>query len=68
MEGMDNKSCALCKCGHHKFVPILIILFGADFLLAAFGYISMEVRNMVWPVLIILAGFMKMGEGKCKCC
>lgn len=57
-----------CKCPHHKIVPLLILLFGLDFLFGALGWLSPEFVNVSWPVLVALAGLMKLTEGKCKCC
>jgi len=64
MEDMKN----MCKCPHHKAMPILVILFGLTFLLGAWGTLSQETVNFVWPVLVILAGVVKMTKGMCKCC
>jgi len=49
-------------------MPGLVVLFGALFLLGSFDIVSAGTVNMVWPILVILAGGMKMMEGKCKCC
>jgi hypothetical protein len=57
-----------CSCGHHKVVPTLIVLFGLLFLLAAFDVVGARVVEIVWPILVIIGGIMKFGEGKCKCC
>lgn len=61
---MDNNNAPVCSCKHHKVVPILVILFGLAFLLEAFGALSMTVVNIVWPILVIIAGVAKL----CKCC
>ena len=69
MDNVQNMQ-GVCKCPHHKVFPILIILLGLDFLLGALGVISWHVANIIWPVLVILAGLMKLGtkSGMCKCC
>jgi len=60
----------MCKCPHHKAMPVLVILFGLVFLLGNWGILSWNAVNVIWPVLVILAGAMKLGEesGMCKCC
>ena len=58
----------ICKCPHHKFMPLLIVVFGLLFLGGNLGWWSWGVVNMGWPVLVIIGGAMKMMEGKCKCC
>ncbi len=57
-----------CKCPHHKMVPLLVFLFGLAFLLKAFGYLSAGFVDIAWPVLVTLAGVMKLSQGSCKCC
>lgn len=57
-----------CKCPHHMMIPGLVVLFGLLFLLEALGVVAMSLVEVVWPVLVILAGLQKMMEGKCKCC
>lgn len=66
MQGMKN----MCKCPHHKVVPVLVVLFGVTFLLGAWGTLSWSAVNVIWPILVILAGLIKIGEnsGMCKCC
>ena len=60
----------VCKCPHHKVVPVLVILFGLTFLLGAWGTFTASTVNTIWPVLVILAGAMKLIDrsGMCKCC
>ncbi|OGZ70132.1 MAG: hypothetical protein A3F47_02200 [Candidatus Staskawiczbacteria bacterium RIFCSPHIGHO2_12_FULL_38_11] len=67
---MDNMQNNVCKCPHHKVVPILVVLFGLTFLLGQWGIISWGAVNTIWPVLVILAGLMKIADksGMCKCC
>lgn len=57
-----------CKCMHHKVVPVLIILFGLNFLLGGLGVLSANAVDIVWPVIVVLIGFMKLMKGACKCC
>ena len=64
---MDGKMGGMCKCPHHKVVPGLTVLFGLLFLAGNMGWVSMETVAW-WPVLVILAGLMKMSRGMCKCC
>jgi hypothetical protein len=51
-------------------MPLLVVVFGLVFLLGALGKMSMETVNVVWPVIVIIAGLKKMamGMGMCKCC
>ena len=60
----------MCKCPHHKVMPVLVILFGVTFLLGYWGTLSWGMVNTVWPILVILAGAMKLADksGMCKCC
>jgi len=66
----DNTSKVCLKCHHHKVMPILVILFGLTFLLGTWGTLSPDTVNIVWPILVIVAGLMKLAEksGMCKCC
>ena len=66
MEGNNHNG--MCNCPHHKFMPILIVLFGLTFLLGAMGTITMGTVNIVWPIIIIVAGLFKLNRGMCKCC
>lgn len=66
MEGKMNGG--MCNCPHHKVVPGLVIAFGLAFLLSAMGVITYEARNIIWPIIIIAGGFMKLSNGMCKCC
>ena len=56
-----------CGCGCHKFMPIIVILFGLDFLLGMLGVLTMGFVNISWPILIIIAGCMKLFKGSCGC-
>mgnify|MGYP001560885175 CR=1 FL=1 len=62
---MEN---GMCKCTHHKVVPVLIVLFGLTFLLGNLGILSGAIASIVWPSLIILGGLMKFSRGMCSCC
>ncbi|MDO8486117.1 MAG: hypothetical protein Q7S77_00220 [Candidatus Staskawiczbacteria bacterium] len=64
---MENN---MCKCPHHKVVPVLIILFGLTFLLEALGVLTAGFAGIVWPIIIIAGGLMKWmtKSGMCKCC
>ena len=70
MQNMGGGVKNMCKCPHHKVMPVLIILFGLTFLLGNWGTLSWGAVNMIWPVLVILGGAMKFSEksGMCKCC
>lgn len=58
----------VCRCPHHKVVPLLVVLFGLDFLFGNLGWLPTGFVNASWPLLVILAGGMKLGKGMCKCC
>ena len=60
---MDGKT---CECKHHGVFPVLVTIFGLAFLLRALGVLTEGFVNIVWPILVLVAGLMKMG--KCKCC
>lgn len=66
---MENMQGA-CKCPHHSVVSVLVVLFGLVFLLGFWGVMSWDTVNMIWPILVIAGGLMKLGEkwGMCKCC
>lgn len=58
----------MCSCPHHKIGPLAIFLIGLVFLLQALGVISMELTNLLWPILLMVMGLMKMSGGMCACC
>ena len=72
MDNMNMKEGGMhgnvCRCPHHKVVPLTIVLFGVTFLLSALGTISCETRNIIWPILVIIGGGTKLFSGSCKCC
>lgn len=57
-----------CRCGHHKVIPILVVLFGLEFLLAQVNVLTWNFVGVTWPILVIIAGCMKLFRGACKCC
>jgi uncharacterized membrane protein len=67
-EPMQGKTCKGCGCGHHKIVPILIILLGLEFLLAQVNVLTWGFVGVTWPILVIIVGCMKLAKGCCKCC
>ena len=48
-------------------MPVLVILIGLDFLLGALGILTGGFVGLVWPVLLIIIGAVKLGSGSCKC-
>ena len=64
----SGKVCNPCGCSHHSVVPVLVVLFGVLFLLGNLGVIASETVSVVWPIIVILCGSMKLMSGKCKCC
>ncbi|MEK7094169.1 MAG: DUF5668 domain-containing protein [Patescibacteria group bacterium] len=63
---MDKKN--VCSCVHHKMIPILVMLFGALFLLLNFNILTEDFVNLAWPLTVIAAGAVKLGGRKCRCC
>ena len=68
---MENKDMGMggktCGCGCHKALPILVILFGLVFLLGALNIVTWWFVEIAWPILVIIAGFVKLSKGGCKC-
>ena len=56
-----------CGCGCHKIMPILIVLFGLDFLLGAVGVLTWGFVGISWPILVIIAGCLKLTKKSCGC-
>ena len=63
---MDNMNQGGCKCPHHKVVPVALILIGLGFLLQSLNILTASFVGLVWPILVIIIGFVKLGG--CKCC
>ena len=57
-----------CACPHHKIMPVLVVVFGMVFLLGSWNIFTDSAVSTLWPLIVIVAGFLKMGQGKCKCC
>ncbi|MEK7503668.1 MAG: DUF5668 domain-containing protein [Patescibacteria group bacterium] len=53
---------------HHKVMPMLIVLLGLTFLSKELGIVSAGTANVIWPVIVILAGLKKLMGNVCKCC
>lgn len=58
----------MCKCPHHKVIPLLVLLFGLDFLFGALHWVSTGFVSVTWPILVVAVGVMKLMKGACKCC
>jgi hypothetical protein len=67
MENGDMKMGKMCGCGCHKVMPILVILFGLDFLLGMLGVLTAGFVSISWPILIIIAGCMMLFKKSCSC-
>lgn len=61
----ENSNGNVCKCGHHKVMPIALILIGIVVLCGDFGWLSPMTVNIIWPILLIIGAGSKLG---CKCC
>ena len=57
-----------CGCSHHKMWAFLVIIFGLLFLGEAFGWWGSQLVMTGWPILVIVAGLLKLMENKYKCC
>ena len=71
MEANTNtpaNTCGKCGCKCHGVVPLAIVLIGLDVLLGACGVMGDKTVTIIWSVLLIIIGIMKMAKGKCKCC
>ena len=64
----EMKNGKVCNCHHHKVIPAAIILIGLSALLTNWNIITVATNNVVWPVLLIVIGFIKMKGKNCKCC
>lgn len=64
---MDNSQMGgmVCHCGRRKIMPWLVVLFGLAFLLEAVGTLSAGFVSIAWPILVIIAGLLKLGACKC---
>jgi len=67
-ENINMEHGKTCHCGHHKMMPVLVIIFGLVFLLAEFNVLTWGFVNVTWPILIIIFGVGKLMSGKCTCC
>ena len=56
-----------CKCPHHKVIPILVIILGLEFLFAELNVLTWAFVNVTWPILIIIAGVVKLNSSNCNC-
>ncbi|MBX4211114.1 hypothetical protein KW783_04060 [Candidatus Parcubacteria bacterium] len=57
-----------CTCGHHTTIPVLMILFAVTFLLGNQGYLTSSAVQTIWPILVGIAGLVKLAEHHCGCC
>ncbi|MBX4210890.1 DUF5668 domain-containing protein [Candidatus Parcubacteria bacterium] len=58
----------VCRCPHHKVVPLLIAFTGLMFLLKELGTVTMHTFNIVWPIALIVVGLTKAFQhSMCDC-
>lgn len=57
-----------CSCPCHKFIGILIVLFGLTLLLGALNLITPMLVGIICPTLIIIGGLKLIFSNVCKCC
>ena len=67
-EMMHGSHGGMCKCPHHKVVPLLILVIAIVFLLGAFDVFSAHLVGILWPIALGIIGIMKLTSGACKCC
>ena len=66
---MDNKmEGKICKCPHHSMIPLLVVVFGLVFLLGQLNIFTPVAVNIMWPIVVIIAGLTKLMGKKCQCC
>ena len=58
----------MCKCPHHKMVPMMIFVVGLLFFLNTVNVITTGALNTLWPIAVMIAGLTKMMGSSCKCC
>jgi len=58
----------VCRCGHHKVLPILAIILGLEFFFAEINVLTWAFVNVTWPILLVIAGVMGLMKGRCACC
>ena len=58
----------MCRCPHHKIVPLLIFVIGLLFFLNTLNVVTSSAVATLWPIALMLIGLMKMMSNKCKCC
>lgn len=58
----------VCKCPHHKVMPLIIILIALAFLLKALNVLTVGTVDIIWPILLGIGGLTKLAGGNCKCC
>ena len=68
MEQNMNMPGGMCSCPHHKIVPLSITLIGLSFLLGDLSILTWGAVGLIWPILLIVIGVVKMSKGMCKCC
>jgi hypothetical protein len=64
MENMNDRK--TCSCPHHKVLPVAVILIGLAFLLQNLNILTAGEVGIIWPILLIIAGAVKLGG--CTCC
>ena len=65
---MDSMKSGMCSCPHHKMPGLLVVVFGLIFLLGYLNVLTSQAVMIAWPIVVILAGLMKLMSGRCKCC
>lgn len=63
---MEMQGCCNCKCAHHWFKGLALLVLGVLFLLGTLGV--MEFSFLVWwPLFPILMGINMLMNRMCKC-
>lgn len=56
-----------CSGDHRGVIPILVILFAICFLLQYQGLLAENSVNIIWPILVGIAGLVMLIEDRCGC-
>lgn len=56
-----------CVCRRRKVVPMAILIAGIVFILQGLGILNGISFTLVFGVLLVIVGWMKLSRGRCKC-
>lgn len=64
----ENMTGGACRCPHHSMIPLAVVAFGAVFLLGTMNVLTTAAVNILWPIIVIIAGLTKLMGKRCSCC